>query len=55
MDRKKIAIAVAFACAIVIPWMIFGGDLGTGSADPRWGNPWDCSTWSELDQILLGC
>ena len=40
-SKKQIAIAVAVALAIVLPWMIFGGDLGTSEAwapNPSHGN-----------------
>ena len=35
MGKKQIATAVAIALAVVIPWMVFGGDLGTAIAQMR--------------------
>ena len=32
LSKKKIALAVAVAMAIVLPFMLFGGDTQTGSA-----------------------
>ena len=32
MSKKQLAVAVAIALTVVIPWMMFGGDLGTGNA-----------------------
>ena len=51
MNTNKILIGIAISLVILIPWMIFGGDLGTGEATTftNYGygtdvalDPWHC-------------
>ena len=51
LNKTNIAIAVAVALAIVLPWMVLGGDLGTGQAafNYDYGGGWGEPVWVPED------
>ena len=49
LDKKTVAGAVAVAVAIVIPWMVFGGDLETVHANPAGTYEIPTVDWEPID------
>ena len=52
LKTKNILVALAVALAVILPFMLFGGDLQTGNAAGGWAYYGHSLSQAELDAII---